>query len=106
MTPVGRFCLFLIAAVLPLAAQPKGVEIFESKIRPVLVAKCYSCHSSKLKSPMGNLVLDTKMGLQKGGASGPEVVPGKPEESRLLTALRYTDPHLRMPPTGKLSDEV
>src|SRR5437867_8603 len=101
-----RFYLILVTVVLPMVAQPNGVDIFESKIRPVLVAKCYSCHSSKLRSPMGNLALDTKMGLQKGGASGPEVVPGKPEESRLLRALRYTDPRLQMPPTGKLPEEV
>lgn len=107
MTPeMGRFCLVLLLALLPVAAQPNGLEIFESKIRPVLVAKCYSCHSSKLKSPMGNFVLDTKAGLQKGGASGPALIPRKPEESRLLEALRYTDPRLQMPPTGKLPDEV
>ena len=55
---------------------------------------------------MSGLVLDTKAGLQKGGASGPVVIAGKPDESRLLLALRYTDPKLQMPPTGKLPDET
>jgi hypothetical protein len=55
---------------------------------------------------MGGLVLDTKAGLLKGGGLGPVVVPGKPAESRLLKALRYTDPHLQMPPAGKLPDPV
>ena len=90
----------------PLAAQPLDAGFFESKIRPVLATKCYACHSSSLKSPMGGPVLDTKSGVLKGGATGPVVVAGKPTESRLLKALRYTDPHLQMPPTGKLSDPV
>src|SRR5438309_2179468 len=90
----------------PLLAQSLDSTFFESKIRPVLASKCYGCHSSKLKAPMGGLVLDTKAGLAKGGDSGPVVVPKKPAESRLLLALRYTDPHLQMPPTGKLGDAV
>ncbi len=87
-------------------AQTPDPAFFEAKIRPVLASSCYSCHSSKMKSPMGGLVLDTKAGLRKGGATGPAVVPGKPAESRLLTALRYTDPHLQMPPAGKLAAPV
>src|SRR5262245_8208143 len=102
---MGRWPLFLLT-VLPIAAQPERAEIFESKIRPVLAAKCYACHSSQSKSPMGNLTLDTMAGLQRGGASGPVVIPGKPDESRLLKALRYSDPRLQMPPTGKLPEDV
>jgi hypothetical protein len=83
-----------------------GAELFEKKIRPVLVAKCYACHSSKLAAPMGGLTLDTNAGLHKGGSTGPAVVPGKPDESRLMQALLYSDPHLQMPPTGKLPDSV
>src|ERR1022692_3789682 len=90
----------------PLAAQPAGAGFFESKIRPVLATKCYACHSSNSKAPMGGLILDSKAGLSKGGATGRVVVPGNPAGSRLLQALRYTDPHLQMPPTGKLADPV
>lgn len=89
-----------------LAGQTSDFSLFESKIRPVLVAKCYACHSSKLRAPMGALVLDTKDGLRKGGATGLAIVPGKPAESRLLKALRYTDAHLQMPPSGKLENTV
>jgi Protein of unknown function (DUF1553)/Protein of unknown function (DUF1549)/Planctomycete cytochrome C len=89
-----------------LAALSSGDELFEKKIRPVLVANCFACHSSSLKAPMGGLVLDTNAGLKKGGASGPVVVAGNPAESRLLRALRYSDPNLQMPPTGKLPDSV
>src|SRR5436190_2753931 len=98
--------LFVVAAVLPAAGQSSSADLFESKIRPVLAAKCYACHSSKLKSPARGLVLDTKAGLEKGGASGPVVIARRPGESRLLRVLRYTDTKLQMPPNGKLPDET
>ncbi|BDC52667.1 hypothetical protein F183_A49820 [Bryobacterales bacterium F-183] len=82
-------------------------EFFEQRIRPVLVEKCYGCHNSKLKSPFGGLRLDTAVDTRKGGDSGPALVPGKPEESRLYTALLYeAGAHLKMPPTGKLPANV
>jgi hypothetical protein len=65
-------------------AQAPDFTFFESKIRPVFVSKCYSCHSSKVPSPKGELTLDTKDGLRKGGATGVAIVPGKPEESELI----------------------
>src|SRR5271155_2190017 len=98
--------LAAIAAMLPLCAQTPDFTLFETKIRPVLTAKCYGCHSSTLKAPMGGLALDTKAGLLEGGATGKVIVPGKPQESPLLKALRYSDPGLQMPPTGKLPDTV
>src|SRR5262245_66449089 len=79
------------------SAQSTGDEFFEKKIRPVLATNCYGCHSSKLKSPMGGLALDTRSGMLKGGVSGPAIVPGKPAESLLLRALRYKDLYLKMP---------
>ena len=87
-----------VTASTPLFAQTPEIEFFEAKIRPVLVQKCYGCHNSKMAAPKGNLVLDTKEGLLKGGVSGPVIVPGKPAESRLITALSYTDPLAQMPP--------
>jgi hypothetical protein len=98
--------LAISAAAIPLPAQTSDFTLFENKIRPVLTAKCYGCHSSKLKAPMGGLALDTKAGLLAGGAAGKVIVPGKPQESRLLKALSYSDPNLQMPPTGKLGDNV
>ncbi|MGD1073111.1 MAG: PSD1 and planctomycete cytochrome C domain-containing protein [Bryobacteraceae bacterium] len=89
----------------PLCAQSPGTEFFEKEIRPVLADKCYGCHSSKLKSPMGGLVLDTNAGVRTGGNGGPVIVPGNPAASRLLKALSYNETDLRMPPTGKLPDE-
>jgi hypothetical protein len=99
------FCLFPIL-VSGLFAQTPDPAFFETKIRPVLVGKCYGCHSSKLKAPMGGLALDTKAALLSGGSSGPALIPGKPDESRLIQALSYTKPELQMPPSGKLPDAV
>jgi cytochrome c553 len=86
------------------AQTTTGLELFEKDIRPVLAGACYGCHSSKMKAPMGGLVLDTKAGLEKGGNGGKIVVNGDPKSSRLLKALTYEDTHLRMPPSGKLPD--
>src|SRR5260370_20522576 len=101
-----RLGILLAAVAAQLTAQSANTDLFEKKIRPVLAANCYGCHSSKLKSPMGGLVLDTKAGLLKGGASGPVVAPGHPEDSLLLRAIRYNDLQLKMPPAGKLSDSA
>jgi hypothetical protein len=81
-------------------AQTPDTAFFEAKIRPVLTTKCYGCHSSKMKAPMGGLALDTKAGTLT------EIVPGKPAESRIIQALSYEDANLQMPPTGKLPDTV
>ncbi|MDQ3252777.1 MAG: DUF1549 domain-containing protein, partial [Acidobacteriota bacterium] len=84
----------------------EGVAFFESKIRPVLAEQCYMCHSAKSKKPQGGLVLDTRDGVRKGGASGvPAVVTGEPEKSLLLKAIRHEDAKLQMPPGGQLTPE-
>ena len=81
-----------------------GAEFFEAKIRPVLAKNCYACHSSAVKTPMGGLFLDTKNGMLKGGTNGPAIVPGKPEESALIKAIRYEG--RKMPPSGQLSESI
>jgi hypothetical protein len=83
----------------------EGVAFFEAKIRPVLVEKCYSCHSAEAKKIKGELVVDSREGLLKGGEAGPAVVPGDLEKSLLIQALRYKD-ELKMPPKGKLPAAV
>jgi hypothetical protein len=102
---VGAF--LMVAAFSPVRAQQTvSNEFFESKIRPVLAAKCYACHNSKMKEPKGYLTLDSREGVMKGGTLGPALVPGKPGDSKLIHAMKYADPHLQMPPSGKLADEV
>lgn len=77
-------------------------EFFERKIRPLLAKHCYECHSADGSADNGQLALDGRAGLIAGGSRGPAVISGKPDESLLITAVRYTDPKLQMPPEGKL----
>ncbi len=103
-----RFLLFLLTPVTAFCADTESLAFFESKIRPVLAENCYECHSAdaaakgKLK---GGLQLDTREGIRRGGDTGPAVVPGKPEKSLLLGALRHEN-GLEMPPKNKLSGAV
>jgi len=80
-------------------------DFFENKIRPVLADKCYKCHSTYAEKVKGGLLLDTRDGLLKGGESGKAIVPGDPEASLLVKAIRYTDPDLQMPKDKKLADD-
>jgi hypothetical protein len=82
----------------------EGVEFFESHIRPVLVEKCYECHSDKAKIVQAGLRLDSAHNMRRGGESGAVIVPHRPEESPLLSALRWETNE--MPPTGKLPQAV
>ena len=83
------------------AGAPSSSDFFESKIRPVLATNCYSCH---LNSASGGLRVDSREALIKGGGRGPALVPGNPDKSLLIEAVRQTDPHLQMPMGGKLKD--
>ncbi|HYE33055.1 MAG TPA: PSD1 and planctomycete cytochrome C domain-containing protein [Methylomirabilota bacterium] len=79
---------------------------FETRIRPVLVEQCYECHSATGKQK-GDLRLDTVESTRKGGQTGPAVVPGKPDESLLLKAIRHQVPDMAMPPKKqKLPEQV
>lgn len=96
-----------ISAAPPMALSAADTALFEKKIRPVLVAHCYSCHSERAaenKKLRGGLRLDSRAGLRKGGDSGPSIVAGKPADSLLLQALRYET--LEMPPDGALPAAV
>ena len=84
--------------------NPKDVEFFEKKIRPVLVKHCYSCHAADAKKIQGGLLLDTRAGIRQGGDSGAAVEPGSLDESLLLEAIRYES--FEMPPKGRLPEEV
>src|SRR5689334_3300937 len=75
------------------AADEAGVNFFERKVRPVLVEHCYPCHSQTAMKQRGGLLLDSRDGLRTGGDSGPAIVPGHPDRSLLIKAVRYTDEH-------------
>jgi cytochrome c553 len=88
--------------------RPTGEQLafFEKKIRPALVEHCYKCHAADAEKVRGGLLLDTREGLRKGGDTGPVVVPGSPDRSPLIKAVRYRDEATKMPPKAKLPDEV
>src|SRR5438128_2204446 len=94
-----------LAALCRAQAPPAaGIELFETKIRPVLAKSCYGCHSRDLSAPMAGLLLDTRDGIRKGGTNGPAIAPGKPDESLLIRAIRHDG--RKMPPGAKLPDGV
>ncbi|MSU37102.1 MAG: DUF1553 domain-containing protein [Pedosphaera sp.] len=88
------------------SAKPSAeqVEFFESRIRPIFANECYDCHSSGAKKLKGDLRLDSRAGVLKGGESGVAIVPGKPDDSRLIKAVRYKDKDTAMPPKKRLSE--
>ncbi len=85
------------------AAGPEGVEFFENHIRPLLAQNCYKCHSAEAGKAKGELLLDTRDGLHRGGDSGPAIVPGDPKASLIIQAVSYENGDLQMPPKNKLS---
>src|SRR5207237_6084 len=84
---------------------PEQAQFFETKIRPILTDRCYKCHSVEQAKSRGGLTLDTRDCWQKGGENGPALVPGDPENSRLIKAISYKDPDLQMPPKGEKLEE-
>jgi hypothetical protein len=98
----SAFIVFLVCASIRQGrALGPEVEFFENKIRPLLVAHCYECHSSETKRK-GGLLLDSRSGWEIGGDNGPAVVPGDPEASLLFKAVSYLEPDLEMPPKKRL----
>ncbi|OAI51363.1 hypothetical protein AYO44_00715 [Planctomycetaceae bacterium SCGC AG-212-F19] len=93
------------AADVPAEKPPdaEAIKFFEMRIRPLLVNHCYGCHSAEAKKVKGELLLDSRPGWMKGGSSGAVLVPGKPDASLLIKAVRYDDSDMKMPPKAKLS---
>jgi hypothetical protein len=86
-----------------------GIDFFEKKIRPVLIEKCYQCHSAKAQEAgklKGGLLLDSRAGLHGGGDTGPAITLGKVDESLLIEAIRFGEDTYQMPPEGKLAADV
>src|SRR5437762_526865 len=81
--------------------SPEQIQFFESKIRPILAENCHRCHGEKKQN--GKLRLDSAVALFAGGESGPAIIPGEPEKSRLIEAINYGS--LEMPPDARLKPE-
>ena len=89
-------------------SEAEDLAFFETKVRPVLVERCYQCHSAEAEARgklKGGLRLDSKDAIREGGDTGPSIEPGNAEDSLLIQVLRYDDV-IRMPPEGKLDEDV
>ena len=80
------------------------LEFFEKHVRPLLIEKCYECHSHESGESDGDLFLDSAAAMRKGGSRGAVLVAGKPNQSLLMRVVNYRDRNLQMPPSGKLSE--
>lgn len=95
--------LIHVNSSLAVGDTPTRLEFFDSKVEPLLRKRCFSCHSHAAGKAKGGLVLDSRIGWEKGGGSGPAIVPGNVEDSLLIQALRYDG--LEMPPNAPLNPE-
>lgn len=105
---IWGFCVAMIGAILSCpataaesAATPEQIELFEKAVRPLFVEHCQKCHGAEKQE--AGLRLDRRDAALHGGDSGPVIVPGQPDQSRLIVVVRY-DGDTQMPPSGKLSD--
>ena len=100
------FCVFTCPFLQAESKTPAAnVAFFENKIRPILADACYGCHSEARNKSKGGLHLDSREAMLHGGDTGPSLVPGDPDQSLLITAIRYQDEDLQMPPDDPLSPE-
>jgi len=84
---------------MPLASATDQEDFFESRVRPLLVRKCYECHRRKAE---GGLRLDSLKDILAGGASGPAIISGKPEQSLLWQVVSQQHAEITMPPAEPL----
>jgi hypothetical protein len=97
-TPLGAL-LLATASAAPAAAE---LDFFEKKVRPILVQRCYECHSIESGKTKGNLALDSRAATLQGGDNGAAIVVGDPEKSLVIEAIRYKNQDMKMPPKGAL----
>lgn len=105
----GFLLALLVTAQTPAeAAKPEPrlgaaeIDFFEKRVRPILAERCFACHSAQAKRLQGNLRLDRREAILRGGDLGPAAVSGQPDKSLLIEAVRYDGDAIQMPPTGKL----
>ncbi|WP_145415800.1 PSD1 and planctomycete cytochrome C domain-containing protein [Planctomycetes bacterium K23_9] len=102
------FVLFVIGQLPAIAVAetvkfpPDQLEFFETQVRPLLSAHCYECHSVDAEKVQAEFWADSRDALIKGGDSGESIVPGDPDNSLFMEAIRWES--YEMPPSGKLPD--
>lgn len=100
----AALCFWLLLSLGGFCHADDPQSFFEKKIRPVLVAHCYECHSATADEIGGKLRVDSRDAMRTGGESGPVLVVGDPDSSLLIQALRYDG--LEMPPDEPLSPAI
>ena len=103
VTPARKatFALLLGFACFTTAVHAQS-DVYTKQVQPIFEQNCYGCHSAKMR---GGLRLDSRESMLKGGATGPAVVPGKPDQSLIYQAITYKNEDLKMPPMGPLSSD-
>jgi len=98
---IGITAAFAMAVPAAWAEDPpaEALRHFEKSVRPLLVEHCLKCHGPEKQ--WGSLRVDSREALLKGGDSGPAMIPGQPEQSLLIRAIRHADDELKMPPAPK-----
>jgi hypothetical protein len=99
--PFIALVLSLLAPRTLSAVNAADLAFFEGKVRPLLIERCYECHSDKKQK--GGLRLDSQPGWQAGGDTGAVIVPGDPAKSLLVAAISRKNEDLQMPPKEALS---
>lgn len=97
-----RAITILLLAALAALAQQKDVRFFDQRVAPILEKRCLPCHNEELKN--ANISFLDRDSLLAGGAFGPALVPGRPDQSLLIATLRH-EGELQMPPGPKLSSK-
>ncbi len=87
-------------------AEREKLDFFENKIRPALVKYCYECHSAESGEANGELLLDSRPTMLRGGTRGNVLSGESPDHSLFMKAVLYQDADLQMPPSGQLPAEV
>jgi hypothetical protein len=96
------FALHAGIASAAVTADDSQIAFFEKTIRPILIKRCYECHSAESGKSKGGLLIDSREGLLKGGDNGPALVAGDPDKSRIIESVRYHNQDMQMPPKGAL----
>ncbi|MCF7789109.1 MAG: PSD1 and planctomycete cytochrome C domain-containing protein [Prosthecobacter sp.] len=106
MKPAPSIALaFALLARCAMAAAPADdakIAFFEKTIRPILIKRCYECHSVESGKTKGGLSIDSREAILKGGDNGPALVAGNPEKSHIIESIRYQNQDLQMPPKGAM----
>jgi mono/diheme cytochrome c family protein len=107
MQDMGMGGMEMVPSDLAPEFSPERIAFFESKVRPLLIGACGGCHSDNGSRIRAGFKIDSRDAMLIGGDSGPAIVPGDPDASLLIEAVRYHDPGFQMPPRGALRpDEI